>query len=521
MATLISWVRREWLTCLIIAASAFLQILIVSQDMRTLVATVLPDDAFYYFQIARNIGSGVGSTMDGVHLTNGYHPLWMMILVPLFKYFSTPYPNELPIHIALFIQIGFNIVTAFICARLLRRVSGDPLVRAFGIFILLLNPFYLYYTVNGMETSLSLMLLSMFMWLGLRYETQTTRNRALVLGLVGGLVTLARLDLLVFVSTFPVWLLTHYRRRTILTDFISFSAGVLILVIPYFVWNYVTFHMFLTSASQAAGFAAHAEFTQAFGHGLMAYIRGHIGVVRFALRQLVEQSAMPAIVYILCGATISLLARHDLRSSYRRNMPLIFVFAIAFGLFFLADSLVRAVVREYYFMSFYILLSLAMVASIQMLIRSGMNKYARYWILMLLFAGSAYSFLDTWASHMLPGRNPSMNSQAWAIDAAEWARLNLPAHSRIGTMGSGVLTYYAQQPVVNLDGLVNISAYQAMREHRVGAYILAETDYVWADPTVVSPDGDYDLMGTTTLSNRLVPVGQVPTESTMSFYKVL
>jgi len=46
------------------------------------------DDAFYYFQIARNIVSLHRSTFDGTHLTNGYHPLWMLTLVGLGMLFS-------------------------------------------------------------------------------------------------------------------------------------------------------------------------------------------------------------------------------------------------------------------------------------------------------------------------------------------------------------------------------------------------------------------------------------------------
>lgn len=42
------------------------------------------DDAFYYFKTAQNIGLGNGITFDGIGRTNGFHPLWMMICVPVF-----------------------------------------------------------------------------------------------------------------------------------------------------------------------------------------------------------------------------------------------------------------------------------------------------------------------------------------------------------------------------------------------------------------------------------------------------
>ena len=42
------------------------------------------DDAYYYFKVAQNISEGHGSTFDGIDLTNGYHPLWMLVCIPIF-----------------------------------------------------------------------------------------------------------------------------------------------------------------------------------------------------------------------------------------------------------------------------------------------------------------------------------------------------------------------------------------------------------------------------------------------------
>src|SRR5512137_2142588 len=39
------------------------------------------DDAYYYYKVAQNISEGHGSTFDGLHPTNGYHPLWLLICI--------------------------------------------------------------------------------------------------------------------------------------------------------------------------------------------------------------------------------------------------------------------------------------------------------------------------------------------------------------------------------------------------------------------------------------------------------
>jgi hypothetical protein len=64
-----------------------------------LVEKSLPDDAFYYFQIARHLAQGDGVTFDGLTATNGFHPLWLVLITPFFYLF--PGNPELPIHLAL------------------------------------------------------------------------------------------------------------------------------------------------------------------------------------------------------------------------------------------------------------------------------------------------------------------------------------------------------------------------------------------------------------------------------------
>ena len=65
---------------------AFLaRLLVALQDLNTLLALNIPDDAFYYFKIAENVASGRGSSFDGFQPTNGYQPLWLCLLTPLFS----------------------------------------------------------------------------------------------------------------------------------------------------------------------------------------------------------------------------------------------------------------------------------------------------------------------------------------------------------------------------------------------------------------------------------------------------
>ena len=58
-------------------------------DLVNLIRDASYDDAFYYFQIARNLAEGKFSTFDGgITRTNGYHPLWLFLVTPFYWVFD-------------------------------------------------------------------------------------------------------------------------------------------------------------------------------------------------------------------------------------------------------------------------------------------------------------------------------------------------------------------------------------------------------------------------------------------------
>ncbi len=58
-------------------------------DLVNLIRDVNYDDAFYYFQIAYHLAGGEFSTFDGgITRTNGYHPLWLLLITPFYWVFD-------------------------------------------------------------------------------------------------------------------------------------------------------------------------------------------------------------------------------------------------------------------------------------------------------------------------------------------------------------------------------------------------------------------------------------------------
>jgi hypothetical protein len=71
--------------------------------------------------------------------------------------------------------------------------------------------------------------------------------------------------------------------------------------------------------------------------------------------------------------------------------------------------------------------------------------------------------------------------QADMMAASDWIRANLPKDRVVGSFSAGVLGYFSDRKVVNLDGVINNSAFHATMEQRLSDYICAQGIRTLAD----------------------------------------
>lgn len=157
------------------------------------------DDAYYYLIIARNIAATGASTFDGQALSNGYHPLWMGLLVL----------QDLTVGPSLFAT--FTIEAVLVSAALFLILRRAPTVRAdasviFSIlFLFLLTPM----VMRGME--ISLLVFCVALLAEALAAARTHRRGGLLLGLACAAVVGARIDAAFFVA--PILLFAPASRR--------------------------------------------------------------------------------------------------------------------------------------------------------------------------------------------------------------------------------------------------------------------------------------------------------------------
>lgn len=156
------------------------------------------DDAYYYFKVAQNISEGRGSTFDGINPTNGYHPLWMLICVPIFA--LARFDLILPLRV-LFVVMGMlSAGTSVLLYRFLKRAM-TPAIAALAAMYWATN--YGIQTAiyrSGVETGIAALFIIALLYTLTKYEETwkerpATPKEIAVLALLAILAMFSRLDL--------------------------------------------------------------------------------------------------------------------------------------------------------------------------------------------------------------------------------------------------------------------------------------------------------------------------------------
>lgn len=195
------------------------------------------DDAYYYFKVAQNISEGFGSSFDQINLTNGYHPLWMIVCIPIFA--LARFDVILPLRVLLIVIALMQITTSILLYRLIKKYLSNAtaiLVASFWSF-----NFYIHSTVYqmGLETPIAALSIVTLIYKLSQFEETWRKEKVTLkqiawLGFLSAIVMFSRLDLVFLAFLIGIWIL--FRGNVIryllpldmLIIFVSMSASVLL-----------------------------------------------------------------------------------------------------------------------------------------------------------------------------------------------------------------------------------------------------------------------------------------------------
>lgn len=206
------------------------------------------DDFFYYLKIAQNLAHGAGSTFNGIVPTNGYHPLWMLLLTAL-SFFTTK-PKVVLLFLSLCILA--STMATYLFSRMLIRATqvGAAMASALAAYVAVYS---LHLYTGGMEVILTIPLALAFLVVAQRTEfwNRSIWSAACV-GLLVSAMVLSRLDSIVLATLVFQCLLFHpiSRRMVRTTQLEGFALGLIPLAL-YFISNRIWFHTWLPVSGMA------------------------------------------------------------------------------------------------------------------------------------------------------------------------------------------------------------------------------------------------------------------------------
>lgn len=172
------------------------------------------DDAYYYFKVAQNITEGLGSTFDGINMTNGYHPLWMLVCIPIF--FFARFDLILPLRILIMVIGVLNAVTAILIYRLIKsNLSHAVAMLAASFWAFSINIYQTVYLL-GLETPLAAFAIVLLIYQLSRFEKQwrtspVTARQIARLAVSATIAMFSRLDLVFLAFIVGIWIVFRGR----------------------------------------------------------------------------------------------------------------------------------------------------------------------------------------------------------------------------------------------------------------------------------------------------------------------
>ncbi len=465
-----------FVTGILAYGAAFAGYLLARFDLINLIRDVNNDDAFYYLQIAYHLAEGRFSTFDGgITRTNGYHPLWLLLITPFYWVFDK--------ETALFGIKALEIMlvaggVALIAAA--ARWARLPWLLLFATLPLLYQHHAL---LVGVEAAAALCMLGLFFLVLILYARAPQRG-PWPLAAVAFALPWVRLEYIAIslAATAALGLMAWARRERspaaswgesgpfpTVRNAIAPLVGAVVGILVYFAYNQLVFGGIVPVSGATKRMRSQwAWEDEGGGYDLVQNFRDTLQIPVFDHELLV---ALEICAYLLLAWWLA-------RRSQRREDGLLLAFLV--GMFGLAAGHLAKfaqtvltmhpdwVAGMWYYTPAYLMMALVMpvrgyvvLCLIRRFVRPRSTRAAHIVSLGIVVAGTVWLFAQ--AGFAAPFRfinQHHASPSAAGLNLSHYASMQvmnhvLPRGSRLGVWDAGATGYFADFPVVNLDGLVN------------------------------------------------------------------
>ena len=473
------------------------------------------DDMYYYLLLVRHsLHSGLVS-VDGVRPTNGFHPLYFLLLRGIYPHTTEAQLPTVAVTMLALFHAATGVTLWLTLRRLAGRVIGGLLA---GIYAA--NPYVLGIVLQGLETPIACFFAALGLWAYVCWMQEgRTAYRAMML-LALPLAVFSRTDTIflgVAIALTPLFLPGHRPLRDWRKADLLLLALCALPVLLFTLWSWRDTGEFIQTSGRAH------SYWQSIGYWteLNASLR-HLGALRVpiaALGFLVSiLIAFPTWIlsgfyyllsyhgagWLLLGArtmlTPSASQREGNATAARLSRSLLLFLALLWGFYAL---FFRHCMEWYWHTSVYsaaLLVGLG-VAPLRHLDAGRFQAVVAHrrfpalaitaCLLALGLTGLSFNTLktkpaglraytDTRSSDIPLGEiveagDPALASQVHSPPPSRPLLTVVPKGGVVGVFNSGAVGWdYPELQVVNLDGLVNNGAYRAIRRGEIGQYMLDE-----------------------------------------------
>ncbi len=449
-----TWLLRG----LVAAAFCYLALFVLRADIRNLI-NIVPDDAFYYLNIAENLAAHRGLTFDGTTPTNGFQPLWLYVLTGLFSVCdSSP---ETMFRLCLVLQIAMLACAS--CMLLALGPPGRPSSFTWATAVIFVS-LVVERAANGMESALLVLTLTALLRYGSRTQVlkEFAFRRSLVFGLLLGLVMLSRLDT-VFVGAAALGfaLLTAIRRPEsrgrALVGSGGMALGATAVVSPYLVFNQLEFGrvMPISGVLKSSFPVPSISFDAILGLG-------------HPMAAVVLACASISLCYVAWFAWKGRLMRRPHAHPHDAAMAILAAGVVLHFCYVLV--FMRWAVFYWHFVPSMLFVSLAAgshALHVRLWSRRPRVRNTFYWAAIVVAIG-----LGAANAHRRRSLPLDHGWHAAAYEAALWAQRETTNEDLFAMKDAGTFGFFSERDVVNLDGLVNGPGFQeVLRDKQLTPYL--------------------------------------------------
>ncbi len=485
-----NWFRNNRTLSILILTALLIRLVIAWLPVNWLLDQgILVDDAFYYFKIAHNITLGNGVSFDGLSSTNGFHPLWLIIILPIF--FLSLSKLTL-IHLVLTVSAVVGTASVIVLYYLLKRLNVGKKVRFAAVLFLSLLPTALLSgsgIMNGMETSLNVLLILVFLWsfAGFFNKNGLGYKNILLFGAITGLLFLSRTDnsILIVISwlvSFYVFL--HKSRWPELKKLFLAGLVALVIVLPWLLWSFYEFGNLIQVSGKAIPFIAHERIsTQDWNvlDYLVRYIKNFADSFIYIFGVLVSSKRSPlflGVVIIFITVTTFVLFGYrkrglykKLKNKFKKNLVVSIPILLTPPVFLLVQTIRAIYLRGWYHFSIFPIL-LILFSFLADLLADEWNHLNSKIKSVFKLAGVIYIFILSLSLANFILVPSSSLSELGKYKTIQELNNYLPPNSIVGAWNAGLYGYFFEKgTIVNLDGVVNNEVYPYIKEHAVGKYV--------------------------------------------------